>query len=145
MKKTTFQVIIACILLIIISSTMSCKTRTITQTKIVEVPKITVEYRDKFVKDSTVELDSTFMEVDRDTVFKTRFKTKFRYIAKVDSFLKTDTITKVAEVQVQVPVEKKLSWWQKTEMYGFRILSTLLILFLILFFGYKYMKRFMWF
>lgn len=138
MKQTTLQILIACILLIIASS---CKTRY--KTQIVEVPKISIEYRDRLVKDSTVDFDSTFFGAVGDTIFKTKYISRTRFLTKVDSFLKVDTITTVAVKEVPVEVEKKLSWWQKFQINAFKVLSSIFLIALLIWIVPKLLRLFL--
>ena len=71
----------------------------------VEVPKIEKEY---IVSTDTVhQFDSVYVfndrYIDRDTVFNTKISEKYRYIykTKVDTLLKTDTITVINTEQIK--------------------------------------------
>ena len=92
----------------------SCKTTT----KLVEVPVevIKKEYIQYTRIDSVYIKDSVDRWQKGDTLYITKWYTKYKYINKVDTILKTDTIPKV------VPVEKKVEvnhvyWWQKILMW----------------------------
>ena len=103
-----------------------------TTTRIVEVP---VEVIKKgYIYDTKI--DSVYIRdsVDRwqkgDTLYITKWHTKFKYINKVDTLIKTDSIPKI------VPVEKKVEvnhiyWWQKTLMWVGGILLIYIIISLI--------------
>ena len=103
----------------------ACKT----STKIVEVPIEVV--KKEYIHDTKI--DSVYIRdsVDRwqkgDTLYITKWHTKFKYINKVDTIVKTDSIPKI------VPVEKKVEvnhiyWWQKLLMWLGGITIILLII-----------------
>lgn len=71
----------------------------------------------KLEKDSIFIRDSIYIKEKGDTVFKDRVKYVYRYVGQTDTIFieKTDTI------RVPVPVERKLTWWerQKQDFRGF--------------------------
>ena len=113
------------LLLISLILCISCKT----STKIVEVPVEVI--KKEYVHD--IKIDSIYIRdsVDRwqkgDTLYITKWHTKFKYINKVDTIVKTDSIPKI------VPVEKKVEvnhiyWYQKLLMWLGGITIILLII-----------------
>lgn len=63
-------------------------------------------------RDSIFVRDSVFVRDKGDTVYK--YKDKYVYVYKnlVDTF----TVYRDREVEVPVPVERKLSWWERMKM-----------------------------
>lgn len=106
----------------------ACKTTT----KIVEVPVEVV--KKEYIYDTKI--DSVYIRdsVDRwqkgDTLYITKWHTKFKYINKVDTIVKTDSIPKIVSVVKKVEVNH-IYWWQKTLMWVGGILSTCIIISLI--------------
>ena len=118
MKKLVF-IMLAILML------SACKTTT----KIVEVPVEVV--KKEYIHDTKI--DSVYIRdsVDRwqkgDTLYITKWHTKFKYINKVDTIVNTDSIPKI------VPVEKKVEvnhiyWYQKLLMWLGGITIVLLII-----------------
>lgn len=110
----------------------ACKTTT----KIVEVPvEVPVEVvKKEYIHDTKI--DSVYIRdsVDRwqkgDTLYITKWHTKFKYINKVDTIVKTDSIPKIVPVVKEVGVNH-IYWWQKALMWVGGILSTCIIISLI--------------
>ena len=106
----------------------ACKTTT----KIVEVPVEVV--KKEYIHDT--KLDSIYIRdsIDRwqkgDTLYITKWHTKFKYINKVDTIIKTDSIPKILSVVKEVEVNH-IYWWQKTLMWAGGILSICIIISLI--------------
>ena len=121
MKKLVF-IILAILML------SACKTTT----KIVEVPVEVV--KKEYIYDTKI--DSVYIRdsVDRwqkgDTLYITKWHTKFKYINKVDTIVKTDSIPKIVPVVKEVEVNH-IYWWQKTLMWVGGILSACIIISLI--------------
>ena len=103
----------------------ACKTTT----KIVEVPVEVV--KKEYIHDTKI--DSVYIRdsVDRwqkgDTLYITKWHTKFKYINKVDTIVKTDSIPKIVPVVKEVEVNH-IYWWQKTLMWLGGITIILLII-----------------
>lgn len=125
MKKLVFIVIT-----ILLFS--ACKTIT----KTIEVPvEIPVEVvKKEYIYDTKI--DSIYIRdsIDRwqkgDTLYITKWYTKFKYINKVDTIVKTDSIPKIVPVVKEVEVNH-IYWWQKTLMWVGGILLTCIIISLI--------------
>lgn len=105
----------------------------------IPVESVKTEYRNVLQRDSIHILDSVFMSVKGDTVYKEKYKTIYKDKLKRDSIHINDTI------RIPYPVDKivevnKLNWFQKISMYGFTsIIVGLIIWFLI---KIKVWKRF---
>lgn len=105
--KGLFWGLLACLLL------AGCKT-----TKYVPVPSISVDsvYVDRFTRDSVYLHDSVFVNqwMKGDTVYVDKVVYKWRYRDR----WRRDTVAVVRRdsVQVPVPVEKPLGWWQQARL-----------------------------
>lgn len=104
--------------------------------RIVEVPVEVV--KTEYIHDTKI--DSVFIRdsVDRwhegDTFYIYKERTKFKYLNKIDTIIKTDTISKTIEVINEKRVEvNHIKWWQKTLMW----LGGLMILLSSVFITYK--------
>lgn len=125
MKKLVF---------IVITILLFSACRTITKT--IEVPvEIPVEVvKKEYIHDTKI--DSIYIRdsIDRwqkgDTLYITKWHTKFKYINKVDTIVKTDSIPKIVPVVKEVEVNH-IYWWQKTLMWAGGILSICIIISLI--------------
>lgn len=89
--------------------------------KYVPVETVKTEYktRDSIRFDSIYEHDSIFLFVNGDTVYKEKYRYKYRYL----TINKTDTVMKTDSVQIPYPVEKQLTRWQqmKIELGGWAV------------------------
>ena len=118
MKKLVF-IMLAILML------SACKTTT----KIVEVPVEVV--KKEYIHDTKI--DSVYIRdsVDRwqkgDTLYITKWHTKFKYINKVDTIVKTDSIPKIVSVEKKVEVNH-IYWYQKLLMWLGGITIVLLII-----------------
>ena len=116
----------------------ACKTTT----KIVEVPVEVV--KKEYIHDTKI--DSIYIRdsVDRwqkgDTLYITKWHTKFKYINKVDTIVKTDSIPKIVPVVKEVEVNH-IYWYQKLLMWLGGITIVLLIIVIIIWMLIKYMMR----
>lgn len=103
-----------------------------TTTRIVEVPVEVI--KKEYIYDTKI--DSVYIRdsVDRwqkgDTLYITKWHTKFKYIIKVDTLIKTDSIPKIVSVEKEVEVNH-IYWWQKTLMWVGGILLIYIIISLI--------------
>ena len=118
MKKLVF-IMLAILML------SACKTTT----KIVEVPVEVV--KKEYIYDTKI--DSVYIRdsVDRwqkgDTLYITKWHTKFKYINKVDTIIKTDSIPKILSVVKEVEVNH-IYWYQKLLIWLGGITIVLLII-----------------
>lgn len=113
------------LLLISLILCISCKT----STKIVEVPVEVVkkEYIHNTKIDSVYIRDSVDRWQKGDTLYITKWHTKFKYINKVDTIIKTDSIPKIVSVEKKVEVNH-IYWYQKLLMWLGGITIVLLII-----------------
>lgn len=99
--------------------------------KYVPVETVKTEYktRDSIRFDSIYEHDSIFLFVKGDTVYKEKYRYKYRYL----TINKTDTVMLTDSVQIPYPVEKQLTRWQqmKIELGGWAV-GVIAILFIVL-------------
>lgn len=67
---------------------------------------------EKLMRDSVFVRDSVYLQEKGDTVFK--YKDRFVYVYKK----RVDTLfaEKIREIEVPVPVERKLSWWERVKL-----------------------------
>lgn len=81
-------------------------------------------------KDSIYLRDSIYIRERGDTIFYERWNTKYIERLRIDSFLQRDSIAVPYEVLKEVPVEKKLSWWQslKQEIGGICLGAIILLI-----------------
>ncbi len=98
-----------------------------TLTKVVEVPKIKTEYREKLLKDSVFYYDSIFVKSANDTFLINKYH--YKYIDRIvkDTISRTDTITLVKQVEVPI-ITNKLTAFQKFSVRGFWVLVGLILL-----------------
>lgn len=99
--------------------------------KSVPVETVKTEYktRDSIRFDSIYEHDSIFLFVKGDTVYKEKYRYKYRYL----TINKTDTVMLTDSVQIPYPVEKQLTRWQqmKIELGGWAV-GVIIILSIVL-------------
>ena len=82
---------------------------------------------DRLMRDSVFVRDSVYMKEKGDTIYK--YKDRFVYVYKnrVDTFF----AEKTREIEVPVPVERKLSWWERVKMdFGGWVMLIVFIAFL---------------
>ena len=67
---------------------------------------------EKLMRDSVFVRDSVYLKEKGDTVYK--YKDRFVYVYKnrVDTFF----AEKIREIEVPVPVERKLTWWERVKL-----------------------------
>lgn len=99
-------------------------------TKFVEVPVEVI--KKEYIHDTRI--DSVYIKdsIDKwqkgDTLYITKWHTKYKYIINTDTILKTDTITKVVTVVEEKKVEiNKLKWYQSALMWVGGIVSLIII------------------
>ena len=127
------------LVLIVIAILLFSACRTITKT--IEVPvEIPVEVvKKEYIHDTKI--DSIYIRdsIDRwqkgDTLYITKWYTKFKYINKVDTIVKTDSIPKIVPVVKEVEVNH-IYWWQKSLMY----IGVLVVIILLSIIGFKLYK-----
>lgn len=100
--------------------------------KYVPVETVKTEYktRDSIRFDSIYEHDSIFLFVKGDTVYKEKYRYKYRYL----TINKTDTVMLTDSVQIPYPVEKQLTRWQRMKIelggwaFGMAIISLIVLI-----------------
>ena len=102
MKWFWFSLIGFCLLL------CACRTEYIP----IEVVRVDSLYLSKLLRDSVFIRDSVYVKDSGDTVFVD--KAKYVYVNKI--LVDTFYIERVKEVEVPVPVERKLSWWEQMKL-----------------------------
>lgn len=67
---------------------------------------------EKLMRDSVFVRDSVYLKEKGDTVYK--YKDRFVYVYKnrVDTFF----AEKIREIEIPVPVERKLTWWERVKL-----------------------------
>ena len=116
---------IAFLMLILLSS---CRTIT----KVVEVPVIKTEYIVKEKTDSILIHDSIDRVIKNDSIIIDRWHTQYKYIHRIDTVIKNDTITQTVTVTETV-VEYRVSKVQKFFIWIGVITLILIILYIALF------------
>ena len=66
----------------------------------------------KLVHDSVYVRDSVFVRERGDTVYKYKDKYVYVYKTRIDTFF----AERVRDVELPVPVERELSWWERMKM-----------------------------
>ena len=109
-------------------------------TKIVEVPVEVI--KKEYIHDTKI--DSAYIRdsIDRwqkgDTLFITKYSTKYKYLNRVDTILKVDTIPKIISTTIEKKVEvNHIYWYQKTLMW----LGGIAVILLIVVITYKVKKK----
>ena len=67
---------------------------------------------EKLMRDSVFVRDSVYLKEKGDTVYKYKDRFVYVYRGRVDTFY----MEKMREVEVPVPVERKLSWWERVKL-----------------------------
>lgn len=130
------------LVLVVIAVLSFSACRTITKT--IEVPvEIPVEVvKKEYIHDTKI--DSVYIRdsIDRwqkgDTLFITKYSTKYKYLNRVDTILKVDTIPKIISTTIEKKVEvNHIYWYQKTLMW----LGGIAVILLIVVITYKVKKK----
>lgn len=118
------------------ASLCGCKTKYVSVPEYHEIVK--VKHDSIFSRDSVYLHDSVFTERKGDTVFVSKWRTKyvdrFRDVVRVDSFIKTDSIP------VPMPVERKLTKWESFCIDYGKVTLGATILFVCFFIAYVLKK-----
>ena len=82
----------------------------------------------KLMRDSVFVRDSVYMMEKGDTVYKYKDRFVYVYKSRVDTFF----AEKIREVEVPVPVERKLTWWERVKLnYAEWVIAVLVAIALI--------------
>lgn len=126
-KQTLWRLGIFIAMLIVFALT-SCKTAEYVPVEVHDTIHHEVVRHDSIYKHDSI-IVNTYMKGD--TVYRDRDHWHTEYVEKI----KKDTAYISKEKPVPYPVEKKvereLTWWQKTQMYGFRVVLIVALLLLI--------------
>lgn len=67
---------------------------------------------EKLMRDSVFVRDSVYVQEKGDTIYKYKDKYVYVYKNRVDTFY----MEKIREREVPVPVERKLTWWERVKL-----------------------------
>ena len=67
---------------------------------------------EKLIRDSVFVRDSVYVQEKGDTIYKYKDKYVYVYKNRVDTFF----AEKIREKEVPVPVERKLTWWERVKL-----------------------------
>ena len=67
---------------------------------------------EKLMRDSVFVRDSVYVQKKGDTIYKYKDKYVYVYKNQVDTFY----MEKIREKEVPVPVERKLTWWERVKL-----------------------------
>ena len=67
---------------------------------------------EKLMSDSVFVRDSVYLKEKGDTIYKYKDKYVYVYKNRVDTFFDE----KIREIEVPVPVERKLTWWERVKL-----------------------------
>lgn len=115
---------ILAVIVIFILLMCSCST-----TKLVEVPveKIRTEYIHDTKIDSVFVKDSVDRWLKGDTLYIYKEHTKFKYLDRVDTVVRVDSIPKIVKIETVKEVEvNHIKWYQKILMWIGGIMSLIL-------------------
>ena len=88
-------------------------------------------------RDSVFVRDSVFLREKGDTVFKYKDRFVYVYKVRVDTFY----MEKMREVEVPVPVERKLTWWERVKLEYAEWLIGVLVAIALVYAIRKWMER----
>ena len=134
MKKAYKVHIIILLLLAVLWLFTSCKTKTV----YIPIETKKIEYRDKYIRDSIHYYDSIYLKEKGDSVILEKYKFIYRDKLIRDTVCKTDSINVLYPVEVPGTEANRLSSFQSFQIWCGRIL----LLLLLLYFGFKGIKRF---
>lgn len=67
---------------------------------------------EKLMRDSVFVRDSVYFQEKNDTIYKYKDKYVYVYKNRVDTFF----AEKIREIEIPVPVERKLTWWERVKL-----------------------------
>lgn len=113
------------LIVFIIFMTCACRTEYIP----IETVRTDSIFLAKLQKDSIYIKDSVFVRQENDTVWKEKYKQIYKYVLQRDTVF----ISRIDSVQVPVPVEKKIGFWeQKKQEAGLIIIGMVITLAILL-------------
>lgn len=96
---------------------MACRTATQYIEVPVEIEKVRVEYVNKLYKDSVFVHDSIDRYISGDTVYQLKYKYIYKYMNRVDTVCKTDSIQIPVEIKTtEIKEVNHIKWYQKALM-----------------------------
>lgn len=113
------------LIVFIIFMTCACRTEYIP----IETVRTDSIFLAKLQKDSIYIKDSVFVRQGNDTVWKEKYKQIYKYVLQRDTVF----ISRIDSVQIPVPVEKKIGFWeQKKQEAGLIIIGMVITLAILL-------------
>lgn len=113
------------LIVFIIFMTCACRTEYIP----IETVRTDSIFLANLQKDSIYIKDSVFVRQENDTVWKEKYKQIYKYVLQRDTVF----ISRIDSVQVPVPVEKKIGFWeQKKQEAGLIIIGMVITLAILL-------------
>lgn len=92
---------------------------------------------EKLMRDSVYVRDSVYLKEKGDTIYQYKDKYVYVYKSRVDTFF----AERIHEVEIPVPVERKLTWWErKTQNLGDWIVDLIIIFILYRLLGWLIKK-----
>ena len=83
---------------------------------------------EKLMRDSVFVRDSVYLQEKGDTIYKYKDKYVYVYKNRVDTFF----AEKIREVEIPVPVERNLTWWERVKLnYAEWVIAVLVAIALI--------------
>ena len=131
-------ILVVCVFGVLLVCMSSCTT-----TRIVEVQTVKHDttYVSKIQKDSVWLHDSIYVQKSGDTLLIEKWHTKWKEILQIDTVYQARVDSVPVPYEVIKEVEKRLSWWQRTQMIAGDVL--LAVLFGLFCFGvWKLLKKF---
>ena len=92
---------------------------------------------EKLMCDSVFVRDSVYLMEKGETVYQYKDKYVYVYKNRVDTFY----MEKIREVEVPVPVERKLSWWERVKIEYTEMVISVLIAIALIYAIRKWMAR----
>lgn len=113
------------LIVFIIFMTCACRTEYIP----IETVRTDSIFLAKLQKDSIYIKDSVFVRQENDTVWKEKYKQVYKYVVQRDTIF----ISRTDSIQIPVPVEKKIGFWeQKKQEAGLIIIGMVITLAILL-------------
>ena len=92
---------------------------------------------EKLMRDSVFVRDSVYLKETGDTIYK--YKDRFVYVYKnrVDTFY----AERVREIEIPVPVERELSWWERVKLKYAEWMFGVFFVLVIIYAARKWLKK----
>lgn len=95
---------------------------------------------EKLMRDSVFVRDSVYLQEKGDTIYKYKDKYVYVYKNRVDTFL----AEKIREIEVPVPVERKLTWWERVKLNYAEWVIAVLVAIALVYALRKWLARKIW-